>query len=67
MKIEIEGSPLEYAKKTKAADLRKMIKYIKKGEYDEFSDRCRVCFEKYLDGNLEAAEWWSRHAELTGW
>lgn len=64
MKIEIEGSPLEYAKSAKPTELKKTIRSIKSGEYDEFTDRCRVCFEKYLAGDIEQAQWWSNHAEL---
>lgn len=64
MKIELGVSPLDYAKSLTAADLKKIIKSCKKGEYDEFTDRCRICFEKVLAGDWEQAEWWSRHAEL---
>ena len=64
MKIEINETAIDYAKSVSISDLKKLIKSIKKGEYDEFSDRCRVCFENYLNGNLEQAAWWSRHAEL---
>lgn len=64
MKLEISTSPLEYAQNQTSSDLKKTIKAIKKGEYDEFSDRCRVCFEKYLAGDLEQAQWWSKHAEI---
>lgn len=64
MKLEFTTSPLEYAQSVTAADLKKVIKSIKKSEYDEYADRCRVCFEKYLDGDIESAKWWSKHAEL---
>lgn len=64
MKIEIKFSPLEYAQSLTAAELKKVIKTIKSGEYDEYSDRCRVCFEKYLAGNMDEARWWSNHAEI---
>ena len=64
MKIQIEGSPLEFAKSVTATELRKLIKSILKGEYDEFSDRCRICFQYYLAGDMEKAEWWSNHAEI---
>lgn len=47
-----------------ATDLKKLVKNCKKGEYDEFTDRCRICFEEFLAGNFEQAEWWSNHAEL---
>lgn len=63
MKLEFEGSPLEYAQSLPVAELKKVIKGIKKGKYDEFSDRCRICFERYLEGRMETARWWSRHAE----
>lgn len=64
MKIQFEGTPLEYAQSLSASELKKVIKSCKKGEYDEFTDRCRICFEKYLSGELESASWWSNHAEL---
>lgn len=64
MKIEIIGTPIEFAKNATASELKKLIKTSLKGEYDEFSDRCRICFQYYLAGNLEQAEWWSNHAEL---
>lgn len=64
MKLEISTSPLEYAQSQTSSDLKKTIRSIKKGEYDEFSDRCRICFEKFLDGDHDAAQWWSNHAEL---
>lgn len=64
MKIEITGTPLEFAKNSTSTELKKLIKASLKGEYDEFSDRCRVCFQYYIAGNLEMAEWWSNHAEL---
>lgn len=63
MKLEFTGTPLEYAQSQKPADLRKVIKSIKASKYDEYADRCRICFEQYLAGNLEHAEWWSQHAE----
>lgn len=64
MKIQFKGSPIDYAKSLTAAELKKVIKSCKKGEYDEFTDRCRVCFERYLAGEIEQANWWSNHAEL---
>lgn len=64
MKLEFTGTPLEYAKSLPAKELKKVVRDCKKGEYDEFTDRCRICFEKYLSGNLEQAQWWSNHAEL---
>lgn len=64
MNIEITGSALEFAQKTAATDLKKIIKAIKKGDHDEFYDRCRVCFEKYLAGEMDQAKWWSNHADL---
>lgn len=67
MKLEINGksvTPLEYAEGVTATELRKVIRVIKKASYDEFSDRCRICFEKYLNKDIEAAKWWSSHAEL---
>lgn len=63
MRLNIEVTPLEYAKSLPEKDLKKLIKVCKKGEYDEFTDRCRVCFEQYLAGNIEQAQWWSNHAE----
>lgn len=64
MKIEITGSPLEYAKGLSAKELKRVIRNCKKGEYDEFTDRCRICFEKYLAGDMQQAAWWSNHAEF---
>ena len=64
MKLTIDTSPLEYAKSLTKKELQKLIKDCKKGEYDEYTDRCRVCFEKYLAGDLVAARWWSHHADL---
>lgn len=64
MKIEINMTPLEYAQSLTVTELRKVVKACKKGEYDEFTDRCRICFERYLAGDFEQAEWWSNHAEL---
>lgn len=64
MKLEFQGSPLEYAQSLTATELKKTIKSIKKSEYDEYADRCRVCFEKFLAGDLEQASWWSVHAEF---
>lgn len=63
MKLDINTSALEYAQSLASKDLKKIIRDCKKGEYDEFTDRCRVCFEKFLAGDLDAAQWWSRHAE----
>jgi len=63
MKLEFEGSPLEYAKSMPITELKKKIRAIKASEYDEFNDRCRVCFEHYIAGEMEAASWWSNHAE----
>lgn len=64
MKIEKGMTPLEYAKSLPVKELRKVIKDCKKGEYDEYTDRCRICFERFLSGDLEQAGWWSFHAEL---
>lgn len=64
MKLEIKFSPLEYAQSLNATELKKIVKACKKGEYDEFTDRCRICFEKYLAGDMDGARWWSNHAEL---
>lgn len=63
MKLEFTGTPLDYARGVPAKDLKRLIRDCKKGEYDEFTDRCRICFEKYLTGDLNAAQWWSNHAE----
>ena len=64
MKIEFKGSPIDYAKSLTENELKKIIKACKKGEYDEFTDRCRICFEWVLAGEMERANWWSNHAEL---
>lgn len=64
MKIEVTGTPLEFAKSSTKTELKKLIKESLKGEYDEFSDRCRICFQYYMAGDLERAAWWSNHAEL---
>ena len=63
MDLNLKGTPLEYAKSVTKTELKKTIKAIRTAEYDEFADRCRICFEKYLAGEMEQAEWWSRHAE----
>lgn len=64
MRINFEGTPIDYAKSLTAAELKKAIKTCRKGEYDEYADRCRVCFERFLSGDIQQAEWWSSHAEL---
>lgn len=64
MKLKIDITPIEYAQSLLEKDLKRVIRDCKKGEYDEFTDRCRVCFEKYLAGDIEQAKWWSNHAEL---
>ena len=64
MKLKIDITPIEYAQSLLEKDLKRVIRDCKKGEYDEFTDRCRVCFEKYLAGDIEQAQWWSNHAEL---
>lgn len=64
MKFEITGTAIEYANSVMESELKKTLKSIRKSEYDEFADRCRVCFEKYLAGEMEQAKWWSNHAEL---
>lgn len=63
MKIEFQGTPIEYARSLSPTELKKVIKSCKKGPYDEFTDRCRVCFVKFLSGEEEQALWWSNHAE----
>lgn len=64
MKLEINGSPIEFARSLKPSELKKIVKSCKSGDYDEFTDRSRVCFEKFLAGDISQAEWWSNHAEL---
>lgn len=64
MKLKIDITPIEYAQSLPEKDLKRVVRDCKKGEYDEFTDRCRVCFEKYLAGDIEQAQWWSNHAEL---
>lgn len=64
MKPEINGKPIEVAKSLSAQELKKLVTRIKRAEYDEWLDRCRICFEHYLKGEIEQAEWWSRHAGL---
>ena len=64
MEIKFEGSALDYARSLTKAELKKVIKACKQGEYNEWLDRCRICFEKHASGNEEQAEWWSNHAEL---
>ena len=63
MKLEIKGTAIDYARSATITELKKKVKAIKAGEYDEYSDRCRVCFEKFIAGDLEQAQWWSNHAE----
>lgn len=57
-------TPIETAKSMTVKDLKKLIKDYKKPGFTEYQDRCRICFEKYLAGELEQANWWSNHAEL---
>lgn len=64
MRLEFTGTPLEYAQSLTEKELKKVIRDCKKGNYDEFADRCRLCFEHYLAGNETMAKWWSNHAEL---
>lgn len=64
MKLKIDCAPIDYAKSVTVSELKKTIRACKKGEYDEYTDRCRICFEKFLAGELEQAGWWSRHAEF---
>lgn len=67
MDIIIPGSPLEFAKSLPKKELRALIRECKRSlslEYDEWLDRCRICFEKYAMGDLEQAKWWSIHADL---
>lgn len=61
---KFEGAPIAYAKSLKASELRRVISACKRGEYNEYADRCRICFEKYLAGDEAQALWWSKHAEL---
>lgn len=56
-------TPIEYAKGVTATELKNLVKVIKKSEYEEYNDRCRVCFEHFLAGEMEQAAWWSNHAE----
>lgn len=64
MELKIIGTPLDFAKNAKPAELKKIIKAIKKGEPDEYADRCRICFEHFLAGEMDQARWWSHHADL---
>lgn len=64
MTMEIKGKPIDFAKSVTKKELRAIISEIKKGEYDEFLDRCRICFEEFLLHNYDHAAWWSAHAEL---
>lgn len=66
MALEIKGSPIEYAESLSKKDLAKVIRDCKKAvaeNYDEWLDRCRVCFEKYAAGEMDQAAWWSHHAD----
>ena len=63
MAIEINGHPIEVAASMTKADLKKLIRECKKYPGNEWLDRCRICFENYLAGNMELAGWWSSHAE----
>lgn len=63
MRIEFHCSPIEYADGLTKSQLKKVIKACKSGPYDEWTDRCRLCFEKYLEGDMVQARWWSLHAE----
>ena len=62
--MEIKGRPIDYARSVTKKELRAKIAEIKRGKYSEYLDRCRICFEEFLDGKFDRAEWWSNHAEL---
>ena len=67
MIINFTGSPYDYAKSLPKKELRALIRECKKAReqnYDEWTDRCRVCFERVASGDDEQARWWSNHAEL---
>ena len=58
-------SPFETAQCLTEADLNAQIKAIAANEpYDEWLDRCRICYEKYAAGQIDLARWWSQHADL---
>lgn len=65
--LNFDCSPIDYAKSLPKKELRALIRECKRSvteEYDEWTDRCRICFEKYAKGEMELAGWWSHHAEL---
>ena len=64
------AEPLAVAQCLTEADLKNQIKEIKqmvaegsKGQY-EWLDRCSVCFEHFLKGDIISAQWWNYHASL---
>lgn len=67
MIINIPESPYDFARSLPKKELRTLIRECKKAlalGYDEWLDRCRICFEKYATGDEEQARWWSNHANL---
>lgn len=67
MKVTIPESPIDFARSLPKKELRALIRECKKAlanGYDEWLDRCRICFEKYASGDEEQANWWSNHADL---
>lgn len=65
MIINIPESPYDFARSLPKKELRALIRECKKAlslGYDEWLDRCRICFEKYATGEDEQARWWSNHA-----
>jgi len=61
--MEIKGRPIDYAKSVTKKELKAAISEIKHGEYNEYLDRCRICFEEFLAQHFDRAEWWSNHAD----
>jgi hypothetical protein len=58
-------SPFETAQCLSEIDLNSQIKAISSHKpYNEWLDRCRICFEYYAEGRMELARWWSSHADM---
>lgn len=54
----------ERAQSMTKKELRQLVEKLKKTHLTEYEDRQRVCYEKYLAGDMDQARWFSNHAEL---
>lgn len=57
-------SPIDTARALNKRELKAQIKLIKERQpNDEWLYRCRVCYERYLAGNMTSSAWWSLYAD----